>query len=185
MYWMTVPWSKIVSQGQSLPLSPRGEERRTCPLCLQEHFFRKHLLGLVFWKESLSKEVYAHSQESASGPSFGPSWQCYLEHAASLPWTSAFLSISRSSSVRLRSVLTLENSRTHHNVSWEILVKPLGQRGEAVAGDMGKAFMRDDKVYPRTGGWSLLWGFHHRGLQPPELLHYFSERQTFTKNPEC
>lgn len=34
--------------------------------------------------------------------------------------------------------------------------KSFGMRGEAVAGDMGKAFRKDDEVCPRTGGWRIL-----------------------------
>ena len=49
----SVSWSQISVQGQSLLLPSTGEERRTCFLCLQDHFFRQHLLGLEFWKESI------------------------------------------------------------------------------------------------------------------------------------
>ena len=49
----SVSWSQSSVQGQSLPLPSRGEGRRTCLLCLQDHFFRQHLLPLEYWKESI------------------------------------------------------------------------------------------------------------------------------------
>lgn len=61
----------------------------------------------------------------------------------------------------MRSGLTLEDA------SECVLRAPgdsFGTRGEAVAGDIGTAFMRDDKVCPRTGGGRLPSPVHDSSL---------------------
>lgn len=60
--------------------------------------------------------------------------------------------------------------------SWQ----KLWARGEAVARDMGVAFLRDNEVCPRTGGWRL------PPLRTPasQFSCCFSVRQIFTRDPE-
>lgn len=59
----------------------------------------------------------------------------------------------------------------------------LGARGEAVDGDTGKAFIRDEEVCPRPGGWRLPGDFLFRAPASQFLLSS-SEGQTFTRDPE-
>ena len=54
-WWVKESSSESWSQISVLPLLSRGQERRTYLLCLQDHFFRQHLLGLEFWKESIER----------------------------------------------------------------------------------------------------------------------------------